>query len=238
MVSFLPALSLAASMLQVRTQPIVTDRPDFTESSELVAVGSLQIESGATYERSGGEYRASGPEVLLRYGASERLEWRLGLPNYTSGDVEGFDDLYLGAKLPLGTYWRFQLAAIPAVFIPVGREGVRSESPAPELKVVWSTEFGENSLSGMVYVSSSEEGGVRLTPVQHTISLGVPVKDRVNAFFEHVLDMQNGSAPQHTFHSGLTFQPVPTRQFDLHFGFGLTKDAPDFFVGLGYSVRR
>ncbi len=38
--------------------------------------------------------------------------------------------------------------------------------------------------------------------------------------------------------SGLTFERFrPDRQFDIHYGIGLTRNAPDFFIGAGYSIR-
>lgn len=227
----------------VAEEPIVTDRPDFTESSLAVPRGSLQIESGFTFARDGGGMRSfGGPEILGRYGIADRLELRFGLPNYNWIDsqprTEGLDDTYLGAKIQLGPAAGFDFALIPAVFIPSGRPQTRSEAAAPEIKVVWGRDVGNGrSLTGMVYVASIEENGRRRTPVQHTISLGLPVADRTGMFLEHVLDARADLRPAHTIHSGFTYQPNASSQFDIHYGLGLSPGAPDFFIGAGYSIR-
>lgn len=56
--------------------PIVTDRPDFTEAAVVVGDGRFQIESGFTSERRQGGRSLGLPEVLFRYGVSQRWELR------------------------------------------------------------------------------------------------------------------------------------------------------------------
>lgn len=239
MLSFLTFIFTTGS-LPTAQDPIVTDRPDFTESSVVVPRGSLQIESGFTYERTTRNSTSSAyPETLLRYGLTDRLEMRVGLPNYNRLEgQEGFDDLYLGAKIQLGqTKSGIDFALIPAAFIPAGRRGIRSEAVAPEIKATYAASLGIYALSGMVHVASVEEDGERVTPWQITTSLGIPVKDRIGMFLEHILAAQKGVRPAHTVHSGFTYQPRPDRQFDIHYGFGLTPTAPDFFIGAGFSIR-
>lgn len=236
-------VALASFGIFASEDPIVTDRPDFTESGVVVGMGRTQVESGLTFERFRRRQESLGaPEVLIRHGLGGKTELRVGLPNYywvRSPKLEGFGDTYLGVKIQLGpTREGIDFAVIPAVSIPTGRKGIRSESASPEVKVVYGLDLPNDlSLSGMVYVSSVEEDGERLTPLQHTVSLGIPIRDGVGMFLEHVLDVQRGSRPTHLLHSGFTYQPRPDRQFDIHYGIGLTRNAPDFFIGAGYSIR-
>lgn len=225
---------------------IVTDRPDFTESSIVVPAGSTQIESGFTWTREDKENSAfGGPEVLIRFGMTERFELRLGLPNYNSIDSaglpqsRGWDDLYAGFKVQLGpTRDGTDLALIAAIFIPVGQDGIRSEAVSPEVKFCWSRDAGSGkALSGMIYVARTEVGGKRADLLQHTVSLGLPIRENVGMFIEHVLDVSNGVRPSQLLHCGLTFQPRQNVQFDIHFGFGLSPNAPNYFVAGGYSIR-
>ena len=63
--------------------PIVTDRPDFTEASSVVGLGVVQLEVGYTYtfddEGPGSTKANSYPEPLLRYGIfRDWLELRVG----------------------------------------------------------------------------------------------------------------------------------------------------------------
>lgn len=242
MTSFLAIFGLV-KVLQAEG-PIVTDRPDFTESSVVVPLGSTQVESGFTFVRSDKRNEAfSAPEVLIRHSLGEKTELRVGLPDYNwlkspGSRQEGLENTYLGAKIQLGPCKGIDLAIIPAVFIPTGRKGIRSEALSPEVKFVYSLGLPNDcSLSGMVYAASLEDEGDRMTPLQHTISLGIPVRDKVGMFVEHVVDAQKGSRPAHLLHSGFTYQPKLDRQFDLHYGIGLTRNAPDFFIGAGFSIR-
>jgi len=36
---------------------------------------------------------------------------------------------------------------------------------------------------------------------------------------------------------GAAYRPRPTQQIDFHDGVGLSRAAPDLFVGIGYSFR-
>lgn len=240
----MPVLSFATQQL-VDEPPIETDRPDFTESTSVVPKASLQIESGLTYERPGSGVRSLNmPEMLLRYGLSERWEVRFAVPNYLWADgggsprVRGFGDTYVGAKLELRSWRGAEFALIPAVNLPTGARGLRAEKLTPEVKLVYSIDLPQGlSLSGMTYAAFVRENGRDLTAWQHTLSLGMPVGNRVGMFVEHVADFQRGATPGHTLHSGFTYQPRPNTQFDMHYGIGLTRTAADFFVGAGYSVR-
>lgn len=225
--------------------PFETDRPDFTESSLTVPKGLVQVESGTTFTRADRDLEVfSGPELLVRAGVADRVEVRLGVPNYVwldaDGDrVEGFDDTYVGAKIQLGPLENGMGAAlIPGVFIPTGRAGLRSEEAVPTLQIVWSCELPRDMrLAGMLQIASEKVDGRRSTPVMHTVALAFPLGERFGAFLEHVLEARRGSPPAHIAHGGITFAAGEAAQWDLHFGVGLTREAPDFFIGLGYSVR-
>ena len=226
--------------------PIVTDRPDFTESNQLVRRGALQLESGFTVTHPRGGGRSVGlPELLLRYGAAQGIEWRVGVPGFervTARGVptlSGFGDTYLGLKLPLPSLKKgTELALIPAVFIPSGQAGIASEATQPEVKLVWAHGLSEErSLSGMLYVSVPQEEGRRQQRLQHTLSYGLSLAERTAMFIEAVTDLGQGIALTHQLHSGVTFQPDATSQWDIHFGIGLNRHAPHSFVAAGYSIR-
>lgn len=243
-----PATLVAAiaSVQDPVQDPIVTDRPDFTESSFVVPLGSTQIESGFTWLRLDGQNSSlSGLEVLIRKSLSKKAELRIGLPNYnwqySSGNPtqQGFDDTYLGFKFQLGpTRDGTEMAIIPAIFLPSGRNGIRSESHALDLKFVWARSLPNDlSLSGMLYWSNPMTNGQRTDTWEHTVSLGIPLREKLGMFVEHVLDASKGSVPDHLLHSGFTFQPNPNTQFDIHFGVALSGGGPNSFIGAGYSVR-
>lgn len=225
-----------AGLLCMTQDPIVTDRPDFTESSVVVPLGTIQYESGVTYTVDGNGRSFQAPELLIRTSLGSRAEIRLGLPSHTwSHELRGWDDVYLGAKFQIGPFLDGTgFALIPAVMIPVGSDGLRSPSVSPEVKAVWSRELSdETSLAGMLYASYVEER----TFWQHTVSFGMPVADGIGAFVEHVLDVAHRLRPAHTLHAGLTYRPRPNMQYDVHLGLGLNREAPRAFIAGGFSVR-
>jgi hypothetical protein len=224
--------------------PIVTDRPDFTESSLVVPTGTTQVETGLTWEQSDDSRSFAGPEALIRRSLADKVELRVGVPLYQrvrsdGEDLEGFDDLYLGFKVQLASSEaESQAALIPAVQIPVGRRELASEATTLDLKLVWAHQLpGGLGLSGMVYYSNPQQDGSRVDTWEHTLSLGIPLKDRYAMFVEHVVDFSRTSAPFHLLHTGVTYQPSPTSQFDLHLGLELSRTSGQRFVGVGYAVR-
>lgn len=102
-------------------EAIVTDRPDFTESAEVVAVGRIQLETGASFEDAGEVELAEVGELLLRIGLVRDLELRLGVGSYVDvadGGPSGLGDGSVGLKLELnegdaGGWWGRTSAAVP-----------------------------------------------------------------------------------------------------------------------------
>lgn len=208
--ALLPLLTLTC--LGVAQERIVTDRPDFTESSLVVPLKRLQLESGFTYQ----SLRFSAPELLLRYGLAPRSELRLGLPDYKSSET------YLGAKFQLDGF-----ALIPAVTLS-------SSSSDPELKICWSTEIGGGwSVASMAYGLWTD----RTFVFQPTVSFGKSLADRVGMFIEYAGTFIRTEQPDHVAHLGFTYQPTPNTQFDINGGFSMNGRDRNPFIAAGYSVR-
>ncbi len=89
-------------------EPLVTDRPDFTESTEAVPAGHFQLEAGYTFTLdSEGKARArahSVPELLLRIGVVEGFELRIGWDGYSWTD-EQFEGRTRGGRRVPRTDW-------------------------------------------------------------------------------------------------------------------------------------
>jgi hypothetical protein len=229
-----------------KKEPIVTDRPDFTEASTVVGKGVIQFEGGFTYSADrGGSSSLSGPEALFRFGVSDRLEWRLALPDFNWGWggggvlARGFGDTYAGAKIQLGpTRGGIDVAIIPAVFISTGQRSFTSRGIDPEIKLVASKELSEkHALSGMLYFSNPTEPGRRNFTTQATLSLGTSLTDKMAFFVEYA-----GTFPQYgrssaILHTGVTYQLTHNLQFDIHGGVGAGQQSPHSFIAGGLAVR-
>ena len=71
-VSGIVVVSLVASVARAK-DPLITDRPDFTESTFVVGRGTVQLEGGATYGDFGSESITTLPDFQLDVRAARRL---------------------------------------------------------------------------------------------------------------------------------------------------------------------
>ena len=95
---FILGMGMLAS--SVMADSIVTDRPDFTESTPDVASGMWHFENGYTSSQGGASSSQTRGEFLLRWGMSYGVEFRFTLPSYQINDASsGFSDAELGVKL-------------------------------------------------------------------------------------------------------------------------------------------
>lgn len=255
---------LAAGGLAAQgTPPLVTDRPDQTESTGAVPPGFVQFELGWTVgESSDATERVTAhtlPEALLRIGLLPRLEGRVGLPTWSSteveaGDVEtrtqGLGDLFLGAKLALaeGAGSTPSLALLGGTTIPTGEEGVGSERADPSFRLAASGQLAERlSLgvnAGVRWETESVDGpdGAGLetqADVLYTAALGIGVSERLGVFLESFgfAGLEASRPTRHSVDGGLTLLLAPNLQLDVRGGVGLDDDAEDWFLGTGVSVR-
>ncbi len=72
---------------------------------------------------------------------------------------------------------------------------------------------------------------------RQTVSFSYALNDRWGTFYEFVNTFPERGVSQHFFHSGVTYLVNRNTQFDIHFGFGLSREAPDHLIAAGYSVR-
>ncbi len=61
--------------------------------------------------------------------------------------------------------------------------------------------------------------------------------NKLSAFVELYGFMPQKTSPDHRFDTGLTYLVMKNIQADASFGFDISEKSPDYFVGLGISVR-
>lgn len=229
---------LALAPLRAGAQEeLVTDRPDQTESAVTVAPGSVQLESGVlfTQDKKGRETlevtEALG--TLVRIGLRDRLELRVGFDGLIStGGASGLGDASLGAKILLAeeTEDRPQMAVLVETSVPVGDDRFTSDDYVPSARLAVSKSFGEAVGLGVNIGAEFPENDEILF---YTLAAGVGVDD-VNGLFVEIF---GDSESSHSFDAGWTHLARPNLQFDVSAGVGITDEAPDWFVGVGVSVR-
>lgn len=138
---------------------IVTDRPDFTESSTTVGRGRIQLEGGYTFtgDREFGSKvdSHSYPEMLLRIGMfAEWLELRIGQnfgalyetdANGVLDNPSGAEDLYLGVKLALTEQEKVlpEMAIVLQTTVPTGLKAFSAQEMCPGVNWLYGWEVNK-----------------------------------------------------------------------------------------------
>jgi Putative MetA-pathway of phenol degradation len=251
---------LATPTLARADDAIVTDRPDFVESSEVVGRGRVQIEMGYSSERSvrdGVKVRNWITPALVRMGVSESVELRVESDGFAGTQVQdqatgatrserGFSDVSLGAK------WRMQdgdeARGIPAVAwllhvdIDSGSSAFRGQTLRPSLRAVaeWDLpyDFSVGVMPGVLFDKNAAGEGFAAGILG--VTLGKFWTPAWHTFVElaaqQVASERNGGSLV-TFDAGVSYLVTESLQLDLAVSRGLTHASPDFQWGVGLSVR-
>lgn len=227
--------------------PLVTDRPDFTESAVTVPRGDVQLESGYTFTRAGDADEHTLGEVLLRVGLADRLEARIGLGSHAwigaaGEDPSGFEDPSLGFKAILAREETAGVAAavLAGTTLPVGDGDVGEDDWQPEVKLAVSRGLSEVvALAANAGYARASEEGEGFDQGSASLSLGMGLSDRWGAYAEAygTFPVTRSGDDEAVLNGGFTFLVHPLLQLDARAGAGLTDAAPDFFVGLGIARR-
>lgn len=238
---------------------LVTDRPHFSEASNLVGLGVTQIETGYSFflDRENGVTTQihSFPEPLLRMGIfAEWFEFRLGYnylvqpindPIAGNARLSGSDDLYLAAKLALTEQAGIfpEMAFFPQLRLPTGSAAFTSREVLPGFNLAYSWKFNK-----LLELECNTQLNRRLDDSDHfytqfiqTANLEYDFGPKWGGFTEWFCFVPSGSIselPQHYFHGGFVFFPTNNIQLDIHSAVGLTPASDDLaFTGVGFSVR-
>lgn len=106
-------------------EPLISDRPDFTESTSIMAPGDVQAEGGYTRTRVADETSNTVGELLIRIGLTHFAEVRLEPGSYSrvvspTGTESGWEDSEIGAKVRLHNAADDHPSAVPAVALVLG----------------------------------------------------------------------------------------------------------------------
>jgi len=230
--------------------PLVTDRPDFTESSDVIPPRWLQFESGVTVEWDGPDAlrtrAVSAPAALFRLGLGFRTELRIGAEGYVierreSEETAGYSDVELGAKVSLLKEGpnAFDLSLIASASFPTGNAGFSSGGVDPTLKITWGRGLPAGFwLGGNLNFSWLTEGGSHFDQQ----ALSVSVNHDIGLGWASYLEVYGFSRVTRTEGAGIVINGGVSRQFrgsiqiDIEAGRGLTAEAPDWFAGAGVAV--
>ena len=221
---------------------ITTDRPDFTESPEIVPLKSLQVEGGYTISKTGSETEQAIGEILIRHPIIKNFEFRLGVNSYKVSSLgSGMEDTVLGIKTQVieGKSWVPNTAFIFQTSIPTGALIYRVNSFQPGIKLAMGWDLTETTaFSTNINYSVLASGGTSFSQGAVSFSLGHSFNDSWGGYLEYFgffpEDISSGSAQY--LNTGITYLITSNYQFDVRAGLNIARQS-DFFVGIGLSNK-
>jgi hypothetical protein len=240
----LPASAAVADGCPKPSDDIATDRPDVTNSSIVVPVGSLQNENGINLSSRSDELVLDGTNSRLRLGVAPCLELLVDLPTYFStirGQAgSGFSNVTPAVKWQISPMpGTLDLSATVGVGLPTGATNIAGPGVQPYLQFPWSRELAYGwSLRGMTTLFFRPSDPISQLITEPTFVIEKKLGERADVFVEYVGDFPDRAGPRHLLNSGAAYRLTPTQQIDFHVGVGLNRNAPTWLFGLGYSIRR
>ena len=239
---------------------IITDRPDFVDSSLTVGTGRFQFEASVLFERksAGGVHEKTyTAPTLLRYGFADAWEWRLesdwwrqvGISDSASGVAtieRGFADLSPGVKWH--THDAGKEAGTPSVAIivhatlPSGARAVRGHGVRPALKTVMEWELPHNFSIGMIpgIAYDTNEAGQRFVKGTMGVVLSRQWTEKfralVEVFWPSIASTNNGGTVVN-YKFAMAYLITNTVQIDIGAYLGWSKSSPDFAMTVGLSMK-
>ncbi len=240
---------------------IITDRPDQTESTDILQPGYVQIETGVMHERIPddgiGFYLSEESSIyistLIRIGVFENLELRIapeyGIinnrsryeldPEWYEQKSEGFTPLVLGTKIKIVAE-RLHSPALSFLFnidLPeIAGKDFKSSYTTPEVRLAIAKELSDRFGLG-VNVGAEFNMALGETNGLYTVALGLGLLDNLSGFIEFYGFFRQYSKNTHFLDGGLTYLIQKNIQLDLSAGTGLTDFTQDYFISGGLSVR-
>jgi hypothetical protein len=219
----LPTLAAAQTV-----EPMVTDRPDQTESAEVVPVRSVQVELGAlmTDADLGREDTESISllTALARVGLFPILEVRVGFGGWTrssstvdgtSTSESGFGSVEVGFKMRLlkGNGAAPTVAILGSAVLPTGTAGLRAERVDPAVRLAVAHDLNEHvGLGynvGLRAFSPATDADHTRTETEgiYTVALGVGLTQRLGLFMEAfgAVALSDQAVSAHLLDGGFTF---------------------------------
>ena len=227
----LTLIILSISISSIHSQ-ITTDRPDQTESSLVLSLGHVQIETGIAIEDS-----RSNINTLFRIGIIDGIEMRLNSNYLINNNVSilkksSFSDFEIGAKFrildkynnktKIGFLTHLSIPSAPEIF-SYNEYGILS-------RILISHDLKNDSQIGynVGYNKYNNYDG----DIIYTISYGKNLGS-FRVFFE-LFGNESSNSSNLNFDSGITYLIDDDKQLDLSIGRGLNSDM--FYISAGFSI--
>jgi len=262
LVGLLTALSAVVAVAQppfTGTDEIETDRDSFTPATTTVGRRQMMFESAYSFsDNPVGLETHSLPELVARYGVTDRIELRLGWNYEVGGASSGFSggvpdlDEPVGTELEQGSQIFYGLkAAVTDQDNWLPGSAVVVEAGTPTSGKETTTQFITTYVFGwelpkewkwdaaLRYGYDSAEGD-RFNIWAPSTVLKVPVLEQWTAHAEYFGIFSDGRAvdsTQHYFSPGVHYLVTPDLEVGVRLGWGLNDESANFFNNVGFGWR-
>lgn len=232
----------AAAECTTSDRTIETDRPDVTNSSIVVPVGSLQNENGIDTSRDHGADVFNGTNSRWRLGIAPCLEVLVDLPTYVTAfrgaGPSGFSDVVPAVKWQISPLpGKFDVSVTAGVALPTVAGQIAGQGVQPYLQIPWSIELGNGwELNGMETNFFTPESDTKYS-YQSTLVIEKEFDERAFLFVEYVGNFPTIGRNNQLINTGGGYHLDDRHQIDFHVGIGLDRNAPNYIFGVGYSFR-
>lgn len=224
--------------------PIEIDRPDQTECPFIVPKGMFQMENGFNFEKVDNDSNSFLiPTSLWKVGINENLELRL-ITEFVieSTNIEkniGIKPVFIGLKVKIceekGIIPKTSLIA--HLLLPkLASEKFKTDFVAPKFRFTM-----KHTLSEMVSLSynlGAEWDGETPNPTYiYSFTTGFKLSNKIGTYAEIYGFATQNEKPDHRCDGGFTYLISNDIIADVSGGFGLTENAPKYYISLGFSFR-
>ena len=234
-----------------KTDPLVADRPGFSNGTGIVQKGHFQIEGGF-HQQQGDGFTTSdyGDGAVIRYGLVEKkFEVRLNVPSYrvllagAGGHAVGLSDTGFGVKYYLADgkgKTMPSLAILAQTTFISGSTNFRSDRWIPEVRLLSGFTFDDtHSLTvNLGYIRSSDFAGGTYDTKEWG-ALYSWTQGKYSPFFElfGFLNTDGANSNSNYYQVGVAYAYAPMIQFDAYAAKGLNGPARDLIFGFGVGIK-
>jgi hypothetical protein len=225
-------------------EPIATDRPDQTETPSIVPRGMLQLENGFVYEKTDADNATLvSPTILFKYGVDDNFELRLITEYQTADDgtnkISGINPVLVGFKVRLAEEKGIvpTTSFIAHLLLPdLASKELKADYYASEFRFTMQHTLSENMSLGY-NLGAEWDGFTPNATFVYTLTTGFSFTEKFGGYVEVFGFAPQNDKADHSFDGGITYLISNDFMIDTSVGVGLTENAPDYFLSVGFSFR-
>lgn len=225
-------------------EPIATDRPDQTETPDVVPFKYFQMEMGFNIESQHKELSFVHPTILWKAGIFKSTEIRLitdisSFKDSTGKYRSGLSPVQIGFKTAIceEKKARPKISFIAHMAVPyISTKNQRTKYFAPNFRFTLEHTLKKNLILGY-NVGMEWDGESSYPSFIYTIVNGVDITDKWYFYYEFFGDIPVDRKSTHTFDGGFAYLIKNNMQIDISGGFQLYPFVKGWYTSIGYSFR-